>query len=123
MDPKKVDTVLHWPPLRNVKEIMSFLGMTGYYRRFVKDYSKIATPLSNLMRKDEPFRWDEPQVKAFNTLKTLISEKPILTIPSPDFPFVLHTDASGGAVGGHSMESSCRISPRVSNLLPTFQGR
>ncbi|KAL4319783.1 hypothetical protein GQ457_18G010820 [Hibiscus cannabinus] len=69
VDPKKVQTILDWRPLRNVSEVRSFLGVAGYYRRFVKGFFAIALPLTQLLRKDQPFEWLEDRQRSFDQLK------------------------------------------------------
>lgn len=99
-DPKKVEAVLHFPRPKNSKNIKQFLGLAGYYRRFLNDFSKIAKPLTTLLKKDEPFVWQEEQEKAFITLRDNLCTEPLLQHPDFTKPFVLTTDASGYAVGG-----------------------
>ena len=79
VDPKKIEVVIEWKPPRNVVEIRSFLGLAGYYRRFVKDFSLIAAPLTKLLEKSSPFVWLEAQQSSFEWLKRLLTEAPILT--------------------------------------------
>lgn len=89
-----------FPTPKNPKNIKQFLGLTGYYRRFIKNYSKIAKPLTDLFKKDKPFKWTEKQQKAFETLKDTLCKSPILQFPDFSKPFILTTDASGYAIGG-----------------------
>ena len=99
MDKKKVETIVDWPPLKSVKHIRSFLGLAGYYRKFVKDFSKIASPLSDLIKKDKQFEWTDVQQQAMQKLKDAIASAPILVQPDPTKEYVIMTDASGFAVG------------------------
>ena len=69
MDPAKIEAVRDWPTPKNMTEIRSFLGLVGYYRRFVKDFSKIARPMTNLMKKDKKFEWTKVCKGTFQTLK------------------------------------------------------
>jgi len=69
VDPAKVEAVMRWEPPKTVSEIRSFLGLAGYYRRFIQDFSKIATPLTVLTKKGKKFDWGEQQEQAFHTLK------------------------------------------------------
>src|SRR5712672_4360949 len=94
MDPTKVKCVADWPPPRNPTDIRSFLGFTGFYCYFIPNYSRVACPLLDLTKKVTPWVWAEAQMKAFETLKTLMCTKPVLTQPQYDKPFVLHTNAS-----------------------------
>ncbi|MCH87732.1 enzymatic polyprotein, partial [Trifolium medium] len=98
MDKCKVKDILEWPPPTTVKQLRGFLGLTGYYRRFIKAYSSIALPLTNLLKKDM-FKWDNETATAFVQLKQAVSTTPILALPDFSQPFVLETDASSCGVG------------------------
>ena len=100
MDPKKVDAVVSWPPPANQHDVRAFLGLAGYYRRFIDDFSQLASPLTNLLRNDVSFEWSEQQQHSFEQLKTAITTAPTLIIPDLSTPFILHTDASGFAISG-----------------------
>jgi len=99
-DPKKIEAVLNFPRPKNTKNIKQFLGLAGYYRRFLNNFSKTARPLTALLKKDEPFVWQEPQEAAFVTLRNQLCTEPLLQHPDFTRPFVLITDASGYAIGG-----------------------
>ncbi len=99
VDPKKIQGVADWSPPTTVTEVCQFLGFTGYYRYFIPNYSKIAQPLLDLTKKTTPWHWEEPQFKAFETLKTLMCRKPILLQPNFAKRFYLQTDASAYGVG------------------------
>ena len=81
MDPTKVATVVDWPTPTNITEVRSFLGIAGYYWRFVKDFSKIASPLTRLLRKDHKFEWIDECEASFQELKQRLVTAPILIIP------------------------------------------
>jgi len=81
------------------RDVRSFLGFTGYYRRFIENFTKIASPLFKLLTKDCEFNWDPDCQSAFETLKTRISEAPILRGPNWKLPFHISTDASDTALG------------------------
>jgi hypothetical protein len=98
-DPAKVTTVQKWPRLTHVKEVQSFIGLVNYYRTFIPDYAKIATPLTNLLRKDQPFEWKAEQEEAFIALKKALMTTPVLSIFNPHRPIEVHTDASNFAIG------------------------
>lgn len=91
-DPSKVDAALKLLPPKTVTEVRAFLGLTGYYRRFVKSYALIAKPLNLLTQKDTPFVWTDSQQKAFELLKQKLVEAPILMRPDPEKAFILDTD-------------------------------
>ena len=99
MEPSKVDAVSKWPQPKNVHDIRSFLGLAGYYRRFVKDFSKIASPLTELLHKSKKFQWTDEQEQAFHTLKVAVSSAPVLIVPDPKLAYTVLTDASGYAIG------------------------
>ena len=101
MDPKKVEAVRQWPRPATVTEVRAFLGLAGYYRRFVKGFSKIAAPLTNLTRQDSdvPASWDAACEEAFRALKEALTSAPVLLFPDITKPFVVYTDASSVAAG------------------------
>lgn len=99
MDPDKVKAVSEWPVPRSAKDIRSFLGLAGYYRRFIRDFSRIAAPLSDLLKEEQAFQWTDQQQQAFDQLKQALTTGPVLILPDPDRPYVVCTDASGRAVG------------------------
>ena len=96
----KVDAVRDWPEPRNVTEVRSFLGLAGYYRRFVKDFSRIALPMTNLTKDSPgPFRWTADANAAFIVLKAALSSAPVLVIADPSLPYTLNCDACDYAIG------------------------
>jgi hypothetical protein len=99
MDNVKVEKVRNWPPPTNVTEVRKFLGFTGYYRYFIKDYSKIAKPLLLLTHNTTPWHWDDEQKKAFEQLRDLMCQQPVLKQPDFTKPFAVFTDASAYGVG------------------------
>ena len=99
MDSTKVSAVLSWPLPCSVKDVQSFLGFANFYRRFIKDYAKIAQPLTNLLRKDTPFKIDTNVEAAFSHLKTLFTSAPLLRHFDPNLTITLETDASDYAIG------------------------
>ena len=99
MDRHKVQAVQDWPQPRTVKDIMQFVGLTNYYRKFVKSYASITVPLYELLKKDTPFVWGEQQQAAFAKLKAALTEAPLLMLPRPNAPYEMHTDASDFAIG------------------------
>ena len=97
---EKVDGVLSWPQPKTVKDVRKFLGLANYYRRFIKDFARIARPMNVLTRKDEKWRWEEPQQKAFNELKQVFTTRPVLAALDLDKEFRVKADASNYATGG-----------------------
>ncbi|MCG8045676.1 MAG: reverse transcriptase, partial [Candidatus Thiodiazotropha endolucinida] len=98
-DPKKTDCVKKWPPPKNVHEVRAFLGLCGYYRKFVFRFSEIAKPLYKLTEKKTPFSWTDECNQAFLTLKEKLVKAPILTHPDFTKYFILHVDASDKTIG------------------------
>jgi hypothetical protein len=99
VDPGKVKDVLNWVVPQTVKEVRSFLGLTGYYWRFIENFSKIAKPLTSLLEKGVDFSWtDEPQ-KAFEELKKWLTTAPVLTLPDQSKRFIVYCDASRDGLG------------------------
>jgi hypothetical protein len=99
MDDTKVEKVRNWRPPTNVAEVQKFLGFTGYYQCFIKDYSKIAHPLLQLTHLTNPWQWREEVQTAFETLQQAMINKPVLQQPNFTKPFFLLTDASAYGMG------------------------
>jgi hypothetical protein len=99
VEPHKIDAIKNWPIPKNLHELRSFLGLASFYRRFVKDFSQVASPLTFLLSKSNPYLWTELQQEAFGRLKNLLISAPVLTLPDPDIPFTVATDASDLALG------------------------
>jgi hypothetical protein len=99
VDKAKVDLISNLPPPCIMKEIRSFLGHAGFYRRFIKDFSKIARPLCRLLAKETPFEFDEECLKAFGALKEILTSTPVIRPPSWGEPFEIMCDMLDYAVG------------------------
>ncbi|XP_070032196.1 uncharacterized mitochondrial protein AtMg00860-like [Nicotiana tomentosiformis] len=99
VDKAKVEAVEKLSPPISVKGVRSFLGHAGFYRRFIKDFSKIATPLCRLLEKDITFNFDDACLKAFEELKKHLVASPIIVAPDWSLPFELICDASDHAIG------------------------
>ncbi|GJW02416.1 reverse transcriptase domain-containing protein [Tanacetum coccineum] len=99
VDKAKVDVIAKLPHPTTVKGVRSFLGHAGFYRRFIKDFSKISRPMTHLLEKNTPFIFSNECIQAFNTLKKKLTEAPILIAPDWDLPFELMCDASDFAIG------------------------
>ena len=100
-DPSKVEAVKEWPIPRRVRDVRAFLGLTGYYRRFIQNYGEIAKPLHELTEKNTAFVWTSERKQAFDKLKAALTTAPILGYPSADKEdvFLLDTDASNCHIG------------------------
>jgi hypothetical protein len=94
VDPSKVKDVLNWMPLTNASEIRSFLGLAGYYRRFIKDFSKIAKPMTRLLKKNKDFDWTEECQVSFEELKKRLTSAPVLILPDITKKSDIYCDAS-----------------------------
>ena len=93
MDPSKAKDVLDWSAPTTVSEIRSFLGLAGYYRRFIEGFSKIAKPMTELLKKHKKFLWTEDCERSFNELKTRLTSAPVLTLPVIYRSFDVYCDA------------------------------
>jgi len=100
MQKEKVERVLNWPAPRNVKEVQKFLGFANYYRRFIKNFARIVAPLHILVRKEQKWKWEKEQKKAFERLKVVFTIEPILAIPDIDREMRAEADALDYATGG-----------------------
>ena len=97
--PGKVKAVIEWPRPKSVHDVRSFLGLASYYRRFVRGFSEIARPLTELTRAGAEWKWSTSQHTAFNRLKLALTTAPVLMLPNFEKQFVVTTDASDAAVG------------------------
>lgn len=147
-DPEKIETIQSWPTPQTLKQLRSFLGFAGYYRRFIKDYSKIAKPLNDLTRgylparkpatqksprkptysPNQPFgqRWDSACQKAFEQLIEKLTTAPVLGFADPSQPYILHTDASVTGLGAalyQEQEGKLRVIAYASRGLSLSESR
>ena len=100
MQEKKVTGVLEWPRPKMVKEVQKFLGLANYYRRFIKDFAKLAKPLYKLVRKDKKWNWEEEQKVAFKELKRVFTIRPVLVVPDLDKEIRVEVNTSEYAIKG-----------------------
>ena len=109
VDETKIEAIKTWPQPTNLQQVRSFLGLAGFYRRFVKNFSTIVAPLHALSKKNAPFVWGSLQSTAFDELKSLLTHAPILALPNFDKTFEVHCDASGTGIGGVLMQEKRAI--------------
>jgi hypothetical protein len=99
IDPSKAQEVIDWKPPKSVHQIRSFLGLAGYYRRFIPDFSRIAKPMTKLLKKGVKFMWSEACEKVFHTLRQHLTSAPVLVQLDNSIPFEVFCDASGTGLG------------------------
>lgn len=122
----KIEAMTHWPVPTDLKQLRGFLGLTGYYRRFVRNYGKISEPLTQLLRKDS-FHWIEAATQAFEQLKTDMVTTPILALPDYTKEFVIESDASGKGLGavlmqeGHPIAFWSKVLSLRDQVLSTYE--
>jgi hypothetical protein len=104
VDPSKVTAVMEWEPPKNVGEIRSFLGLAGYYRRFIENFSKIAKPMTELLKKEKKFEWTEGCENSFQELKKRLVSAPVLCLPDLEKEFQVYCDASRQGLGSVLMQ-------------------
>ena len=110
MDPEKIEAIMNWPTLRNVTDVRSFMGLAGYYKRFIEGFYKVANPINSLQRKGIKFGWTARCEESFQQLKHLLTSAPILKIADPKKEFVVCIDACSQGLGGFLMQDNHVIS-------------
>ena len=105
VDPRKVEAVMSWERPKSVFEIRSFLGLAGYYRRFIEDFSRLATPMTRLTLKEVKFVWDDSCERAFQELKRRLTSAPILIVTKRGQRYTVYCDASKDGLGCVLMQS------------------
>ena len=105
MDPEKVEVVMIWERPKSVFEIHSFLGLAGYYKRFIKDFSRLAKPMTKLTRKEVKFKWNDLCEKTFQELKRRLTLAPFLIVPERGQGYTVYCDASRARLGCVLMQS------------------
>jgi hypothetical protein len=125
VDPSRVQEVMDWKPHKSVHQIHSFLGLVGYYRRFITDFSRIAKPMTELLKKGVKFVWSEACEKAFHTLRQHLTSALVLVQPENSKPFDVSCDALGTGLGCILMQegriiayASRALRPHEINYLP-----
>jgi hypothetical protein len=120
MDDHKVKAILDWEPPKSIPALRSFLGLASYYRKFTKNFAKIAAPLTNLLKKSAvTYDWDEACDKAFGTLKGILVKAPVLKLPDFDKDFEIYFDASDFAIGSVIMQDGRPVAFESKKLSET----
>lgn len=120
VDPSKITVIIDWVVPSSLASLRGFLGLTGYYRRFVRNYALIAGPLTDLLKKNN-FHWDDLAQKAFEELKKAMTSVPVLVLPNFELIFEVTTDASATAVGAVLSQSGHPIAFFSKKLGPRMQ--
>ncbi|XP_059294421.1 uncharacterized mitochondrial protein AtMg00860-like [Lycium ferocissimum] len=118
VDPSKIQAIVEWKSPKSPTEIRSFLGLAGYNRRFVKGFSIIASPLTKHLRKEVKFVWDDKCRESFEKLKSLLTQAPILTLPTEGKEYVMYSDASHHGLGCVLMQEGKVIAYASRKLKP-----
>ena len=126
-DPRRIEAIARWPIPTNIKELRGFLELTGYYRRFVRQYGGLAKPLTELLRKDVPFIWSDVASTAFLAFKEAMMSPPVLVLPDFNETFVVETDASGQGLEavlsqkGHPIAYASKALPTKKKSLSAYE--
>lgn len=120
VDASKIQVVLAWPLPKNLKQLRGFLGLTSYYRKFIKSNASIAAPLANLLKKDN-FNWQDKATTAFETLKKTLTQAPVFAIPHFSKAYVLEIDASGTGIGAILSKNNQPVAFFSKKLTPKLQ--
>jgi hypothetical protein len=110
VDPNKIRSIMEWSTLKDVSDIRTFMGLTRYYRRFIKGFFKIGCPITALQKKGTKFPWTQKCEERFQTLKHLLTHAPVLKIVDPEADFLVCTDACKEGLGGVLMQKGSVIS-------------
>jgi hypothetical protein len=119
MDAEKIAAVQAWPPPRTVCAVRGFLGLTGYYRKFIQSCGELATPLTQLLKR-EALRWTPMASKAFDSLKAALTSAPVLQLPDFEKPFIVDCDASGSGFGVVLHQGGGQLPSSAVPLRPTM---
>ena len=103
VDPEKIEAIMNWLTLRNVIDVISFMGLARYYRIFIGGLSRVAHAINSLQNKGTKFKWTSKCEERFQRLKNLLTSAPVLKVAYPEKDFVVRTDACGQGLGGFLM--------------------
>lgn len=121
-DPSKIQSIVDWVRPTTIKKLRGFLGLAGYYRKFIKNFGAISKPLTQLLKKDAPFNWTAEVEQAFQLLKQSLVSAPVLALPDFQQPFTLETDASDLGIGAVLSQNQHPIAYVSKPLGPRTQG-
>jgi hypothetical protein len=119
-DPSKIAAIANWPVPTSAKELRGFLGLAGYYRKFVRHFGLLAKPLTTLLKKHSLFVWTADHDTAFQNLKTALCQSPVLALPNFTRPFCIETDASDLGIGAVLMQDGHPLAYLSKSLGPRF---
>ncbi|WVZ84968.1 hypothetical protein U9M48_031933 [Paspalum notatum var. saurae] len=122
VDPSKVSTVTNWKVPEIPKEVRGFLGLAGYYRRFIEIFSRIAKPMTSLLEKDVEFRWTSAQQAVFDELKNRLTTAPVLTLPDQQKKFIIYCDASRESLGCVLMQEGAKLAELYISRIVCLHG-
>jgi hypothetical protein len=120
VNPDKITTILEWKTPTSVADIRSFLGLAGYYRRFIENFSKISKPMTELLKKDRRYTWTEECESSFNELKSRLTTAPVLILPDDAKDFDVYCDASRRGLGAVLMQEG-KVIAYASRQLKTHE--
>jgi hypothetical protein len=126
-DPAKIQVVQDWPPPTDVKQLRGFLGLSGYYRKFIKNYGAMSRPLTDLLKKNTQYSWTPQLQLCFDNLKQALITAPVLALPDFKHPFTVETDASGTGIGvvlmqkGHLVAYISKALGPKAQVLSTYE--
>ena len=118
VDSKKIEVIIEWKPLKNVTEVRSFLGLPGYYRRFIEGFSMTAALITRLLQKNVKFEWSEKCQASFEKVKAFLTEEPVLTQPTYGKEYVIFSDAWLNGLGCVLMQEGKVVDYASRQLMP-----
>ncbi|XP_004971882.1 uncharacterized protein LOC101768429 [Setaria italica] len=121
-EPSKVQVIQNWPTPKNSKDLRAFLGLAGYYRKFIKNYGVMSKSLTELLKKNMPYQWTATNQEAFEAIKAALTSAPVLKLPDFQQEFIIETDASTQGIGAVLMQGSHPLAFLSKALGPKNQG-